>query len=143
MGEDVSGGETDCADADGLDGSFVIRDVGKGVSLSTVCSASKSIYTSRIGFISSTCSDVKAQRLLHMWSTSRTLVQRRASSTPSSTRTRKSTGRGIASMIKRKMNPSRMFPVRSAMMPTTAGPMKDEDLSVREKREKKLDSWPW
>lgn len=65
MGEDVSGGETDCADADGLDGSFVIRDVGKGVSLSTVYSAGKSIYTSRIGLISSTCSDVKAQMLLH------------------------------------------------------------------------------
>jgi len=35
-----------------------------------------------------------------------------------------------------------MFPVRSAIRPTTKGPRKDADLSVSANSEKKDDSWP-
>jgi hypothetical protein len=52
------------------------------------------------------------------------------------------TGIGIASNINKNKNPNRIFPVRSAMSPTTAGPRNDADLSVNEKREKKDDSCP-
>jgi hypothetical protein len=65
-----------------------------------------------------------------------------ASSHPRRTLTRSRTGTGRASITSRKTNPRRMLPVISAMTPTTAGPMKDADLSVRENREKKVDSWP-
>lgn len=65
-----------------------------------------------------------------------------ASSRPRRTLTRSRTGTGKASITSRKTNPRRILPVISAITPTTAGPMKDADLSVREKREKKVDSWP-
>jgi len=45
-------------------------------------------------------------------------------------------------MTRRKRKPSLMLPVTSAMRPTIAGARKEADLSVREKREKKVDSWP-
>lgn len=45
-------------------------------------------------------------------------------------------------MAARKTKPRRMLPETSEMSPTMAGPIKDADLSVREKREKKVDSWP-
>jgi hypothetical protein len=45
-------------------------------------------------------------------------------------------------MTRRKRNPRRMLPVRSAMMPTMRGPRNEADLSVSAKREKKEDSWP-
>lgn len=43
-------------------------------------------------------------------------------------------------MTRGKRKPSLMLPVTSAMRPTIA--RKEADLSVREKREKKVDSWP-
>lgn len=52
------------------------------------------------------------------------------------------TGTGISSIAKRNRKPKRMFPVMSAMTPTTNGPRNDADLSVRANREKKDDSWP-
>lgn len=56
--------------------------------------------------------------------------------------TLRSTGTGIRSIAKRKRNPKRIFPVMSAMRPTTNGPRNDADLSVSAKREKKDDSCP-
>lgn len=64
-----------------------------------------------------------------------------ASVCPAFTFTRKRTGTGITSRTKRKRKPSRMFPVRSAIRPTTKGPRKDADLSVSANSEKKDDSW--
>lgn len=51
------------------------------------------------------------------------------------------TGTGTASMMSRKMKPFRIFPVRSEMRPTTAGPTNEADLSVRANKEKNDDSW--
>lgn len=75
-------------------------------------------------------------------SPSRLSAYRSASSTPFLTSTRNKIGIGTASMISRKINPNRIFPVRSAMRPTTAGPRNEADLSVSENREKKDDSCP-
>jgi hypothetical protein len=44
-------------------------------------------------------------------------------------------------MMRRKMNPFRIFPVMDEMRPTTAGPTNEADLSVKANREKKDDSW--
>ena len=63
-----------------------------------------------------------------------------ASSLPFLALTLRRTGTGTASMIRRKINPFRIFPVMSEMRPTTAGPTNEADLSVRAKREKKDDS---
>jgi hypothetical protein len=64
-----------------------------------------------------------------------------ASSLPSLALTRSNTGMGRASMMRRKMNPLRIFPVVSDMRPTTAGPTNEADLSVNANKEKKDDSW--
>lgn len=56
--------------------------------------------------------------------------------------TRHSTGTGMASIANRNRKPSLIFPLTSEMTPTMAGPINDADLSVSEKSEKNVDSWP-
>lgn len=43
-------------------------------------------------------------------------------------------------MNSRKTKPRRMLPVKSEIRPTTSGPKNEADLSVKENREKKVDS---
>jgi hypothetical protein len=63
-----------------------------------------------------------------------------ASSFPFLAVTLRRTGTGTASMMRRKTNPFRIFPVISEMRPTMAGPTNEADLSVRANKEKKDDS---
>lgn len=63
-----------------------------------------------------------------------------ASRLPCSTLTRPKTGIGTSNIASKNKNPYLILPVKSDMSPTVAGPMKDADLSVKEKREKKVDS---
>ena len=63
-----------------------------------------------------------------------------ASSFPFLALTFKRTGTGTASIMRRNMNPFRIFPVISEMRPTMAGPTNEADLSVKANREKNDDS---
>lgn len=48
----------------------------------------------------------------------------------------------MTSMINKNTKPNRIFPVLSAINPTTNGPRNEADLSVNANKEKKDDSWP-